>query len=257
MRAKLDCENHTLDIPGIGLIDLAINSVGHYMLPLFGFQNSTSKPSPPPGLKHGLSATAEETLGGPEDEEPIAEVPRRDRDVTKSTSSHPPVHPEVFKWQPNFSELSKRTDRLAKGALLRLSRDTKGPRVQLSQELAIVHLILGRRGFVTPDIPWQIRAAQIGYRSKVVRRPPPELMSEAFVLILALGDKSFKVLRDWTLCADCTGKRLETEASDARLFLFVFATKPAESQPACQGVAPPEQESVGMSVRKSSIDGKS
>ena len=73
-------------------------------------------------------------------------------------------------------------------------------------------------------------------------------MSEAFVLILALGDKSFKVLRVWTLCADCTGKRLETEASDARLFLFVFATKPAESQPSCQEVAPPEQESVGMSV---------
>ena len=167
MRAKLDCENHTLDIPGIGLIDLAINSVGHYMLPLFGFQNSTSRPSPPPGLKHGLSATAEETLGGPEDEEPIAEVPRRDRDLTKSTSSHPPVHPEVFKWQPNLSELSKRTDKLAKGALLRLSRDTKGPWVQLPQELATVHLILGRHGFVTPDIPLANTGGTDGYRSKV------------------------------------------------------------------------------------------
>ena len=246
MRAKLDCEKDTLEIPGIGLISLSINSVGHYMLPLFDFQGPSPQPSPPPGLAQGLSASAEDSLGGPEDGEFIEEVSRRDRDSPKRIMSHPPAPCDVFQYQPQFSELVKRTDKLAKSALLRLSRDTKGPWVQLPEELATVHLILGRHGFLSPDMSWQIRAAQIGYRSKVVRRPPPELLSEAFVLVFALGDKSFKVLKDWSQCVSCTGERIDTEASDARLFLFVFATKPAVFT--CQGPAVPEHECVGMSV---------
>ena len=152
MRAKLDCENDTLEIPGIGLINLAINSVGHYMLPLFGFKESTHvKPSLPPGLSHGLSAAAEDKPGGPEDEEFVEEVSRRGRQNPQEPSSHPPVPCETFKWKPNIAEVSKRTDKLARGALLRLARDTRGPWVQLPQELATVHLILGRHGFVSPD----------------------------------------------------------------------------------------------------------
>ena len=73
-------------------------------------------------------------------------------------------------------------------------------------------------------------------------------MSEAFVLVFALGDKSFKVVHDWTACALCTGQRLETEASDARLFLFVFATQPTEGQSSCQGVEAPEPVNAGMHV---------
>ena len=244
MRAKLDCENHTLDIPGIGRISLDINSVGHYMLPLFGFEDTTVKPSPPPGLAHGMTASAEDK---PEDEEFLEEVSRRDRVNPQQPSSHPPVPPEFFQWKPRISELSKRTDKPAKSTLLRLAKDTKGPWVQLPQELATVHLILGRHGFISPDMPWQIRAAQIGYRSKVVRRPPPEHMSEACVLVFALGDRCFKVLQDWTACSDCTGKRLETEASDARLFLFVFATRPTDRLPACHVSVAQEQECLGTS----------
>ena len=127
MRAKLDCENDTLEIPGIGLINLAINSVGHYMLPLFGFKEPHAKPSPPPGLAHGLSAATEDKLGGPEDEEPPEEVSRRDRVKPKVNTNHPPAPSKVFKWKPNISELSKRTDKLARSAFLRLAKDTKGP----------------------------------------------------------------------------------------------------------------------------------
>ena len=37
MRAKLDCEHDTLEVPGMGTVPLQVNSVGHYMLPLLEF----------------------------------------------------------------------------------------------------------------------------------------------------------------------------------------------------------------------------
>ena len=224
MRAKLDCEKDVLEVPGIGSIQLSVNSVGHYLLPLFDFH---SQPSPPPGLEQSLAA-AEDSLGGPEDEESLRVTTRQDGVVEVENSVHPPAPCATSTYRPRMAEVSKRTDKLAKSVLLRLAKETRGPWVQLPQELAALYLILGRHGFFSPDVPWQIRAAQIGYRSKVVRKPPAAIMNEASVLVIALGDRTFRILKDWSACTECTGERLQTEASDARLFLFVFATMPQE-----------------------------
>ena len=142
MRAKLDCEKDVLDIPGIGCIKLAVNAVGHYLLPMFDFHKT---PSPPPGLEHSLSAAAEADLGGPEDEQQLVAESRPGLLQTNNVV-HPPEPPETLRYQPKCTELSKRTDKLAKSVMLRLARDTKGPWVKLPQELAAVHLILGRHG---------------------------------------------------------------------------------------------------------------
>ena len=236
MRAKLDCGSDTLEIPGIGLLKLAVNSVGHYLLPLFDFH---SQPGAPPGLEHGLSAAAEENLGGTEDEGTQGAATRQDRSKNKTPISHPPDPGDVFKYQPRMAEVSNRTERLGKSVLLRLAKDTKGPWVDLPKELPAIHLILGKHGFVRPDVPWQIRAAQIGYRSKVVRRPPPALLKDASVLVIALGDKSFRVLKDWTQCISCAGEQLESEDRSLRLFLFVFAVQPQEGH-VCQVPSGPQ-----------------
>ena len=124
-----------------------------------------------------------------------------------------------------MSEVSKTSDKMARSVLWHLSKDTKGPWIQLPQELAAGHSVLGRNSFITPDVPWQIRSAQIGYRSKIIRRPPPVLLREALVLIMSLGDKTFRVFKDWTECSKCTGQPLGPEAYSARMFLFVLATK--------------------------------
>ena len=49
MKAKLDCLKDTLEIPGIGVIPLKVNQVGHYLLPMSNFQP-----------QHGLSAAAKD-----------------------------------------------------------------------------------------------------------------------------------------------------------------------------------------------------
>ena len=226
MKAKLDCECDTLTIPGIGCIQLSVNAVGHYLLPMFDFHK---QPRPPPGLEHGMTAATQAESAGPEDECGGEAGIRQGVVGVDLNPKIPPTHPpgsDVLTYQPCMKDVSKRSDKLAKTVLLRLSKDTKGPWIQLPQELAAVHLILGKHGFISPDVPWQIRSAQIGYRSKIIRRPPPILLREAFVLVMSLGDKTFGVFKDWTECSKCAGQPLGSEASSARMFLFVFATRP-------------------------------
>ena len=51
---------------------------------------------------------------------------------------------------------------------------------------------------------------------------------------MSLSDKVFRIFRAWTECAKCVGQPLGPEASSARVFLFVFALKPQDSDlPAC------------------------
>ncbi|CAE7487604.1 unnamed protein product, partial [Symbiodinium necroappetens] len=53
---------------------------------------------------------------------------------------------------------------------------------------------------------WRVRAAQIGYRAKVIRRPPPQLKG-GWVTVLSLDDQSLKVAVEWTRCEDCVGQQ--------------------------------------------------
>ena len=222
MHAKLDCEKDTLDIPRIGCIQLSVNAVGHCLMPRLDFNK---QPRPPPGLEHGMQLQLRLMK--------MRARPDHGRELwvsvrPKKIPIHPPGTDDVLEHKPKMSEVSKRSDKMARSVLLHLSKVPRdhGPWIQLPQELAAVHLILGRNGFISPDVPWQIRSAQIGYRSKIIRRTPTVLLREAVVLVMSLSDKTFRVLKDWTQCSTCGGRgqSLGPEASSARMFLFVFAT---------------------------------
>ena len=130
MRAKLDCERDFLEIPKIGCVQLSVNAVGHYLLPMFDFQE---RPRLPPGLEHGMSAAKAE-CPGPEDESEgkasgsvsgsRVKYPQvfRPTDVgVKECPTHPPAQEQTLTYQPQSAELSKRSDKLARSVLLRLS----------------------------------------------------------------------------------------------------------------------------------------
>ena len=221
MKAKLDCERDTLEIPGIGIIPLKVNQVGHYLLPLFNFQKH-----------HGLSAAAEDEGFGPEGELEIADNVLRPE--AKSTKFDPPdpeldvkSHPSSV---PRLAEVSKRTHRSARNVLLRLAKETRGPWVPLPKEIAAIYLVLGAHAFNHAGDPWQIRSAQIAYKSKIVRRPPAGLLSEGFVTVVAFkgtSTVSFVVIKDWTKCCECVGQTLHSETAGSDMFLFVYALPPS------------------------------
>ena len=240
MRAKLDCERDTLEIPGIGKVGLKVNQVGHYLLPLLDFPDGhvfmTSASSS--SAEAGLASRPE---GDIDDGRPGLGEPS----TPEMLKGHPPVLPvsppscelpteelcsEVpTAAVPEGSSVVRRTESTARKALLRLAKETKGPWVALPKELPALFLIMGPHAYeaaVENGRPWQVRAAQIGYKCKIVRRPPPSL-KDSWVTVLALVDTPkglvLRTLVEWTETASCAGKPLP---SAANMFLFVFAFRP-------------------------------
>ncbi|CAE7867435.1 hypothetical protein AK812_SmicGene12586 [Symbiodinium microadriaticum] len=199
MKAKLDCSTDTLEIPNIGTVQLKVNQVGHYLLPLFDFNT-----------RHGfVSAEAEDANFGPEGE--LEDLTRQGGPTVQGSPEGfpPPANvdtPAVYK--PLYSSNAHRKDSYARSVLTRLAKDTHGPWVAMPKELQAVYTILGRYGFNKEKEPWQVRAAQIGYRPKVIRRPPP-LMKDAYVSVLATSDRSLERVLDWTPCEQSCGKSLQ------------------------------------------------
>ena len=223
MKAKLDCGSDTLEIPGIGVVHLETNQVGHYLLPLFqfGFHSAEAPEFPPegecedltrpPGLDHGKPS-----LGS----------------VVEGQGSHPPLHEPVQSDAlqiPEFDSIAGRSETHARSVFLRLAKETHGPWVPLPRDLNAVYTILGPHAFDSHQRPWQVRAAQIGYRARVIRRPPAALSGhEVWTLVLSLSDRDrvLRTLVDWTPCHACSGKEIGSAEGDARMFMFVFAFKP-------------------------------
>eukprot|EP00439_Symbiodinium_sp_Y106_P023343 s4218_g2.t2 len=228
MGAKLDCAADTLTVPGMGEVKLELNSVGHYMIPLLDFPGERS-PSDHVPDDHALASA--EAGFGPEselvvntpfprpegvDEPPGLKVERDDN------ASSPDQSVSVEPLVPKYQSVATRAEKYAIGAFLR-PRETKGPLVALPRELPTVHLILGKHGFdVQHRQAWRVRAAQIGYRAKVIRRPPPQ----GWVTVLSLDDQSSRVAVDWTRCEDCVGHQLPDQRGDFVRWLFVFALPP-------------------------------
>ena len=227
MKAKLDCERDVLEVPGIGAVKLTTNQVGHYLLPLFQFGYHTAEdPSfategeyenltRPPGLE-GPSGVQDQGSGVPL--EPSMENP-----LPSKTGSASVVV------APTFESVSGRSGNHARISLLRLARETRGPWVLLPQELDTIYSILGRDAFDDQKRPWQVRAAQIGYKARVVRRPPPALSGHdvwTFALSFNSKDRVLGTVMDWAPCHACSGKVLENHDSEAHMFLFVFASRP-------------------------------
>ena len=228
MGAKLDCAADTLTVPGMGEVKLELNSVGHYMIPLLDFPGERS-PSDHVPDDHALASA--EAGFGPEselvvntpfprpegvDEPPGLKVERDDN------ASSPDQSVSVEPLVPKYQSVATRAEKYAIGAFLR-PRETKGPLVALPRELPTVHLILGKHGFdVQHRQAWRVRAAQIGYRAKVIRRPPPQ----GWVTVLSLDDQSLRVAVDWTRCEDCVGHQLPDQRGDFVRWLFVFALPP-------------------------------
>ena len=134
--------------------------------------------------------------------------------------------------------IAGRSETYARSVFLRLAKETHGPWIPLPRDLNAVHSILGPHMFDSQNWPWQVRAAQIGYRARVIRRPPAALSGrEVWILVLSLSD-SDRVLCtvvDWTPCHACSGKEIGSAEGDARVFMFVFAfrpTTPPKSVPA-------------------------
>ena len=239
MGAKLDCAADTLTVPGMGEVKLKVNSVGHYMIPLLDFPGEQS-PSDRVPNDHALASA--EAGFGPEselvvntplprpegvDEPPGLEVePPGLKVELRDNASSPDQSASVEHTVPKYQSVATRADKYAIGAFLRLARETKGPWVALPRELPTVHLILGKHGFDVPNRQaWRVRAAQIGYRAKVIRRPPPQLKG-GWVTVLSLDDQSLKVAVEWTRCEDCVGHQLPDQKGDFIRWLFVFALPP-------------------------------
>ena len=239
MRAKLDCENDTLTIPGIGVVNLLVNGVGHYMLPLLDFSSSSADaehsfssatmPTKPPGLEpiETSAAEVERTSFGSEG---IAEdltrhgaLPEGSSQVDLQGGSDEPAKagdlPHVV---PDFQSVVNRRESYARSVLLTLGKETHGPWIPMPENLRAVYVVLGGHGY-TPDQhePWQVRAAQIGYKAKIVRRPPVQ-MKGSWTLVMA----NLEVVQDWTASDKCSGQSLEPTCANARLCLFVYAYLP-------------------------------
>ena len=272
MRAKLDCEHDTLTVPGIGVVHLQVNQVGHYTLPLFDFQSRRESFGKRDNQnEHGL-ATAEAGADSfaPEGEledvtnrpasivsvgvdnvNPQAKTGSPDPRTSGAAESAQPSEAEISQgsnYVPTFESVARRRDSYAKAVWLRLAKETHGPWVSLPRELPALHLILGKYGFTESDDnasapsarhPWQVRAAQLGYRSRVVRRAPLKLQG-SWVLVLSLEDSHVTVVKQWTLESECAGKPIE--CAGARMFLFVFAYPPG-------AVRVPETPNMSMTAR--------
>ena len=94
---------------------------------------------------------------------------------------------------------------------------------------------MGPQAFDQQHRPWQVRAAQIGYRAKVVRRPQTALSGfEVWTSVLSLDSKArnLSTVLDWTPCHACSGKALDCATSEAHMFLFVFAFCPSRAREA-------------------------
>ena len=227
MKAKLDCERDILEIPGIGEVKLTTNHVGHYLLPLFQFGYHTAEdPSfategeyedltRPPGLDKDPGVSYEESPGHELNQSPPCKT------------GEPPTLDAI----PHFESVAGRSENQARTAFLRLAKETRGPWILLPQELHSVFSILGPQAFDKQNRPWQVRAAQIGYRAKVVRRPPAALSGhEVWTLVLSLDSKGrgLQTVLNWTPCHACSGKALDCAAGEPYMFLFVFAFSPSK-----------------------------
>ena len=232
MRAKLDCEHDVLEVPGIGKVPLETNAVGHYLLPLLDFSSGHAFASAEAGLGPDSELVIDEAVSRPGvivssppglDEAPVkgsATVPAPDQDPD------PQVESEAAH-VPQYNAVRDRSDGYAIGALVRLAKATRGPWVETSKEMTTLYLILGKHAFNSNRKPWQVKAAQIGYRSKVFRRPPARL-ERAWVLVMSLVDRCLSVLIDWTKCERCVGRPLPPVGDASSKFLFVYAYPPAE-----------------------------
>ena len=231
MKAKLDCEHDVLEIPGIGKVRLEVNSVGHYLLPLLDFSDGHAFASAEADFGPESELVVDDSLprqGVGPSEPPGLEGSRAVGHTGKVTQTSPDQGQEHVGYVPRYQAVANRTDKYAVGALVRLAKDTKGPWVALPKELPAVYLILGKHGFMDQGSerkPWQVRAAQIGYRARVVRRPPPQLR-DGWVAVLSLDDRCLRLAVDWQKCADCVGDPLPKPKSDSAKWLFVFALPP-------------------------------
>ena len=246
MKAKLDCEHDVLEIPGVGKVQLETNTVGHYLLPLFEFQSGHAFVSAEAGLGPDSELVVDEDvarlgdnlgvppgLDPPGNEGSVAQGPDQGHDAFVSRSAY----------VPKYSAVRSRTDKYAIGALLRLAKETRGPWVDVSKETPTLYLILGKHAFDKSQNPWKVRAAQIGYRARVLRKPPPHL-EEAWVLIMSLVDRRLSVLVDWTDCRSCVGRTLPKVEDVSSKYLFVYAMPPARDSetelPKTQVSEPPQ-----------------
>ena len=226
MKARLDCGTDTLEIPGIGKVPLEVNSVGHYLLPLLDFHSRAR-------LAQAFTSEAIGDPGGEVDiERPdlISGLPPglvEEGLDSQPTCTEDGSHSTLY--VPKYSAIAHRTEAYAIGALLRLAKETKGPWIALPKELPAVYLILGKNAFQRQGADhhaWQVRAAQIGYKAKIIRRPPPQLKG-AWMTILTLDDHSLQVALEWTECVKCVGRPVPEQRGPFTKWLFVFALPPA------------------------------
>ena len=245
MKARLDCEHDVLEIPGIGKVPLEVNSVGHYLLPLLNFSNRSDLTA---AADHGfVSAEAD---FGPESElvvddsitrpgsglgsPPGLELPNEAGHESQNDANSPDRRSRPTDLIPNFNAVASRTEGYAIGAFLRLARETKGPWVALPRELATVYLILGKHAYDSKRIPWKVKAAQVGYRSRIIRRGPLQL-KHGWVLVMSLADRRLEVVQDWTRLEETVGRSLPKVSDNTAKFLFAFALPPDhESMPGSQ-----------------------
>ncbi|CAE6968863.1 ABCA1 [Symbiodinium natans] len=253
MRAKLDCANDVLEVPGIGKVPLETNAVGHYLLPLLDFSSGHAFASAEAGFGPDSELIVDEAVTRPESvvvngppgldvagglgETVTALDPDQSPDIAESEVQH----------VPRYNAIKGRSDGYAIGALVRLAKETKGPWVDIPKETPTLYLIMGKHAFSADRKPWQVKAAQIGYRAKIFRKPPSHLQG-AWVLVMSLVDRCLKVLIDWTECERCAGRSLPPTGDASSKFLFVYAIPPAKDSPtklcACllkpDGLQPPQ-----------------
>ena len=215
--------------------------MGHYILPLLNF-----------GGPSEASFNANQGNGDPQVCSPNAEVEGSNfgpegsaEDLTRhgflpepSLEGHSPALEEAKCGEltsgiPDFNQLQARTQAQASASMIRLARDTHGPWIQLPKEMPAVYLILGKSAYDATSLKpggdatslnlWQVRAAQIGYRARVIRKPPMQMAKDSWTLVLGLEGKSVRVLVDWTQSDICSGRPIPE--TTARMFMFVFALR--------------------------------